>query len=431
LANSLNQYSLYGGTPSPCTGGVTPTYDGNGNLASDGTFSYCYDTESRLTSVLRAGTCASPTTTVASYAYDAQGRRKSKTVGGVTTIFVTDANNREVLEYNGSGVTQNWYAYGQGSNEVLNRMNVAAGTRQTLTPDIQGSIIGMLDSGTGALTKVGYQSYGENPSLTSGTFNYTAQRFDAETATSGSQPSGLYYYRARMYSPTWGRFLQPDPIGFAGGGNLYAYVGNDPLNAIDPSGLAADGPQNSQGNYWGVPQAGVATIGAVDTAGTGIAGGATAGVGAGTIVTLGVFGAAAVGLAGDTLQKSDPFYNATYTRTNPVTGQVYSGRTSGYGSPSELVRLRGLQQNILNAQGFAPPQLDVAATGGIPAYSAIRGREQQLINFHGGAQSIGGTSRNMINGISPINPLGPIYIQSSVAAFGALPNNSPTGRNGQ
>ncbi len=47
---------------------------------------------------------------------------------------------------------------------------------------------------------------------------------------------GLYYYRARTYSPSWGRFLQPDPIGYAGGANLYAYVGNDPLNNTDPSG---------------------------------------------------------------------------------------------------------------------------------------------------------------------------------------------------
>jgi RHS repeat-associated protein len=42
--------------------------------------------------------------------------------------------------------------------------------------------------------------------------------------------TGLYFYRARHYSPQWGRFLQPDPIGYSGGINLYAYVGNDPLN---------------------------------------------------------------------------------------------------------------------------------------------------------------------------------------------------------
>jgi YD repeat-containing protein len=59
--------------------------------------------------VLRPPRYAAPTTTVATYAYDARGRRKSKTVGGTTTIFVTDADNREVLEYNGtSGAIQNW-----------------------------------------------------------------------------------------------------------------------------------------------------------------------------------------------------------------------------------------------------------------------------------------------------------------------------------
>ncbi len=112
--------------------------------------------------------------------------------------------------------------------------------RATLIPDIQGSIIGTLASDTGALTKTPYLAFGENPALATGGFRYTAQHFDAETASSVSQPSGLYYYRARMYSPTWGRFLQPDPLGYAAGDNLYAYVLNDPLNLTDPSGQVQD-----------------------------------------------------------------------------------------------------------------------------------------------------------------------------------------------
>ena len=225
--NSLNQYGT--------VGAVTPSYDGNGNLTFDGTYTYGYDAESRLVSVQQG------TTTVASYAFDGQGRRKSKTVGGTATIYVNDADGREVLEYNGtSGGLQTWYAYGAGSNEVLNQMNVPAGTRATLIPDIQGSIIGALAS-NGTLAKTGYQAYGENPGLAGGSFQYAAQRFDPETAGSTAQPSGLYYDRARMYSPTWGRFLQPDPIGYQGGNNLYAYVGNDPLNNADPSGLGPVG----------------------------------------------------------------------------------------------------------------------------------------------------------------------------------------------
>jgi YD repeat-containing protein len=129
---------------------VTPSYDGNGNLTSDGTFTYGYDAENRLTSANGAGNTAG-------YAFDAQGRRKSKTVNGTTTLFVTDSDNREVMEYDGaSGAIQRWYAYGSGSNDVLNQMNVPAATRVTLVPDIQGSIVASLDPTSGALNKIGY-----------------------------------------------------------------------------------------------------------------------------------------------------------------------------------------------------------------------------------------------------------------------------------
>jgi RHS repeat-associated protein len=213
--NSLDQYSAIGA--------VTPAYDGNGNLTYDGTFTYGYDAESRLISASGGGTTAS-------YAYDAQGRRKSKTVNGTTTIFVQDPQGRALLDYAGSGgAVTNWYAFGQGPNDVLNQVNVSGSTRATYVPDIQGSIVAALDASSSTLTKAGYQPYGES-GTTSGTFRYTGARIDAET-------NGLYDFRARTYSPKLGRFMQTDPIGTAGGINLYAYVGNDPLNLTDSSGL--------------------------------------------------------------------------------------------------------------------------------------------------------------------------------------------------
>ena len=226
-ANTLNQYSA--------VTGLAPTYDANGNLTGDGTFTFGYDAESRLTSASGAGNSAT-------YAFDAQGRRKARTVNGTTTISVTDADNREVLEYDGSGgALLRWYAYGLGPNDVLNQMSLAPSGRVTFVPDLLGSVIAAFDA-SGALTKSAYQPYGGSAAAAS-PFAFTGQRIDQETG-------GTYYYRARQYSTVLGRFLQPDPVRYAAGANLYTYVSNNPLNAVDASGLAADVPSNG-GGYGG------------------------------------------------------------------------------------------------------------------------------------------------------------------------------------
>lgn len=221
-ANALNQYTS--------VAGAAFGHDADGNLTGDGEASYRYDPQNRLVGVTRGEV-------VASYGYDAVGRRASKTVsaGGVstTTLFLW-AGDQEVADYDGAGGLLRRYVYGPGLDELLATVSGegAGRARHYHHADAQGSVVALSD-GTGAVVeRHAYTPYGAGDAdARAGTaFRYTGRRLDPE--------SGLYHLRARAYSLRLGRFLQPDPIGTAGGINLYAYVGNDPLNAMDPFGLS-------------------------------------------------------------------------------------------------------------------------------------------------------------------------------------------------
>ena len=164
------------------------------------------------------------------FKYDPFGRRIEKiapTSG--TTIYAYDGDN-VTEELGGGGNLLAHYTQGAGIDEPL-AMTGTGGT-YFYHADGLGSITSLTDTHRQLAASYVYDSFG-NLTASTGTitnpFQYTGREFDSET--------GLYYYRARYYDPTAGRFLSEDPIRFTGGSNFYGYTRNNPINFADPQGL--------------------------------------------------------------------------------------------------------------------------------------------------------------------------------------------------
>jgi RHS repeat-associated protein len=238
-SNGLNQYTA--------VGGVAMSYDNRGNLTGDGTWTWTYDEANQLRTGVRAGVSVA-------LAYDGEGRLRQETLNSsAVTQFLYDGADL-VAEYGGTGTLLRRHVHGPGVDEpIVTYEGAGTANRTWLYADHQGSIVAAANAAGGGTAVHAYGPFGE-PNVTTGSrFKYTGQ---------AHMPNlGLYYYKARFYSPALGRFLQPDPIGYDDGPNMYAYVGNNPMNRVDPTGLAAEEHHGGFGGIRMTPTAAVTSAG--------------------------------------------------------------------------------------------------------------------------------------------------------------------------
>jgi RHS repeat-associated protein len=242
-------------------------HDGRGNLTSDNSTTFTYNVDNQLVA----------TSSGATLSYDPLGRLYQATNGSTTSFLY--AGSSLIAEFNGSAVIRR-YVHGQRVDEPITRYE-GSGTsdRRWLMTDERGSIIADAN-GLGVATTINtYDEYGLPGLANSGRLQFTGQMWLHE--------AGIHHYKARAYSPSLGRFLQSDPIGYGDGMNMYAYVGGDPVNLTDPTGLNTyhlefsckqfdtgekvcgwhlvreDGPPTQSGQWW-EPRAGAGQPGVAD-----------------------------------------------------------------------------------------------------------------------------------------------------------------------
>jgi RHS repeat-associated protein len=185
--------------------------------APEGTYWFTLDSGNRMSGI------TGPVT--ASYGYDYQGRRRVKTVGGVTTKYLYDGLNL-VGELGASPAD---YLFGPGIDEPL-AMN-RGGQVSYYETDALGSINALTSSSGAIQNNYLYDVWGQTKTQTgslANPFTYTARE---------AGEAGTLFYRARYLNPGAGRFLAEDPIGFQGGMNLQLYVQGNPAQFTDPWGL--------------------------------------------------------------------------------------------------------------------------------------------------------------------------------------------------
>jgi len=194
-------------------------YNPQGQAQQAGGFDFTYNQDQQIKTALSGSVDAR-------YFYDAGGRRMAKEVNGTRSDFLMLGG--EVLKTYENGDLKAKYFLALGREGIF-----TDGSWKYYLSDGLGSTVALVDEDGNSIAEWDYGDYGETEQIAGdpGLYNpylFTGQEWDSEL--------GMYNLRARHYSPSLGRFLARDSIGYSGGSNLYAYCNGDPVNFIDPSG---------------------------------------------------------------------------------------------------------------------------------------------------------------------------------------------------
>jgi RHS repeat-associated protein len=229
--------------------GVSGQYDGNGNLTTDGWRSFTYDPDNQLVSVVVSNSVTDSTKT--DFVYDGRMRRRVRTEAAwQTSAWVTNTvvryvydGMRVIQERDGSNTVSVTYTRGP---DLSGSLEGAGGIGGLLArthsgnhhffyhADGNGNISAILNEAGNLVAQYRYDPFGNVTYSKGALADINLYRFSSKEFTTNS---GLYYYGFRFYDPNLQRWLNKDPIGEAGGINLYGFLGNDPVNWVDVYGL--------------------------------------------------------------------------------------------------------------------------------------------------------------------------------------------------
>lgn len=208
-------------------------YQLDGRVSEDhrggsGVYTFGYDAGGRMAEARLDGAVA------ATYGYDTEGRRIARSVAGspgTSREYLYFPDGRLMAEADGTGAIVREYLWLEDLPLAAVDAGSSSSTLYYIHAGPRGEPLAMTDAARAKVWDAVYEPFGAATVFTATTaldLRLPGQQLQAET--------GLHQNWMRDYDPSLGRYLQPDPIGLAGGPHVYSYVGQDPLNYVDPTG---------------------------------------------------------------------------------------------------------------------------------------------------------------------------------------------------